>query len=416
MKDAIAILAGGGPAPGMNTVIGSVAKTFLVKGFRVIGLHEGYKGLFAPSRRVVEIDYALADDIFNRGGSYLQMSRYKPSDQDFADKFDLNFFIENNVKLLVTIGGDDTASTANRIAKYLEEKEHKIANIHVPKTIDNDLPLPYGMPTFGYESAKDRGAVIARTIYEDARTSGNWFLMSAMGRSAGHLAFGIGTAAHYPMIIIPEMFNKTTISVDKILKLIISSMIKRKLMGMGYGAVMISEGVFHELDTEELSKAGIDFSYDDHGHPELWKISKAHIFTMLLDGAMSKTNLKIRPRAVELGYEMRCQTPVAYDLVYCTTLGSGVYKLYSEGKTGCMVYVDQAGSVGHLYLKEIQEPETGKIPPRTVNVDSDQCRLIFDNILSYITPADYEAAREYVQDPENYDFYKILEWDSDWAK
>ena len=49
MKEAIAILTGGGPAPGMNTVVGSVAKTFLRKGYRVIGLHEGYTGLFNPS-------------------------------------------------------------------------------------------------------------------------------------------------------------------------------------------------------------------------------------------------------------------------------------------------------------------------------------------------------------------------------
>ena len=75
MKEAIAILTGGGPAPGMNTVVGSVAKTFLRKGYRVIGLHEGYTGLFNPSPRTVDIDYPMADGIFNQGGSFLQMSR-----------------------------------------------------------------------------------------------------------------------------------------------------------------------------------------------------------------------------------------------------------------------------------------------------------------------------------------------------
>ncbi|MBR7129727.1 MAG: 6-phosphofructokinase, partial [Tidjanibacter sp.] len=57
MKQAIAILTGGGPAPGMNTVVGSVAKTFLGKGFRVIGLHEGYSGLFKAEARMEDIDY-----------------------------------------------------------------------------------------------------------------------------------------------------------------------------------------------------------------------------------------------------------------------------------------------------------------------------------------------------------------------
>ena len=191
MKEAIAILTGGGPAPGMNTVVGSVAKTFLAKGYRVIGLHYGYSGLFNPSPRYEDLTFTQADYIFNQGGSYLTMSRFKPTDKDFEENFNLNFFTENNVKLLVTVGGDDTASTANRIAKFLEAKHYPIANIHVPKTIDNDLPLPAGTPTFGYQSAKEGGTVIGRAVYNDARTSANWFVVAAMGRSAGHLAFGM---------------------------------------------------------------------------------------------------------------------------------------------------------------------------------------------------------------------------------
>ena len=260
MKQAIAILTGGGPAPGMNTVVGSVAKTFIQKGYRVIGLHEGYSGLFCDNARTVDIDFPLADDIFNRGGSYLQMSRFKPTDKNFQEDFNLDFFTENNIKLLVTVGGDDTASTANRIATFLEEKKYSIANIHVPKTIDNDLPLPAGAPTFGYQSALDKGANIARTVYVDARTSGNWFVLAAMGRSAGHLAFGIGTACHYPMTVIPEMFNKTTITVDKIVNLVVSAIVKRKIMRMDYGAAIISEGVFHELSEDEIKKSGAHFT------------------------------------------------------------------------------------------------------------------------------------------------------------
>ena len=410
MNEAIAILCGGGPAPGMNTVVGSVAKAFLNKGYRVIGLHEGYTGLFNPSPRTVEIDYFLADDIFNRGGSYLQMSRFKPTDKNFENDFNLDFFTKNNVKLLVTVGGDDTASTANRIAKFLEAKKYPIANIHVPKTIDNDLPLPNGTPTFGYQSAKDKGATIGRTVYVDARTSGNWFVLAAMGRSAGHLAFGIGTACHYPMIVIPEMFNKTTITVDKIVNLVISSIVKRKIMKMDYGAAIISEGVFHELSDEEIKKSGIHFSYDEHGHPELGKVSKAHIFNEMIENKLKELNIKVKSRPVEIGYEVRCQTPVAFDLVYCSQLGMGVYQLFSEGKTGCMVYADQAGQVSPLYLKDLQDPTTGKIPPRLVDIDSDKFKSVIDNILSYITPADYEKAKAYVANPEDYDFKKILNW------
>lgn len=410
MKDAIAILTGGGPAPGMNTVVGSVSKTFLNKGYRVVGLHEGYTGLFTKNPRMVDIDYVLADDIFNRGGSYLQMSRFKPTDKNFAEDFNLDFFIDNNIKLLVTVGGDDTASTANRIAKFLEEKKYPIANIHVPKTIDNDLPLPAGAPTFGYESALDKGAAIGRAVYVDARTSGNWFVVAAMGRSAGHLAFGIGTACHYPMSVIPEMFNKTEITVDKIVNLVVSSIIKRKIMKMDYGCAVISEGVFHELSDEEIKKSGVNFSYDDHGHPELGKVSKAHIFNEMLEKKVKELGIKVKSRPVEIGYEVRCQTPVASDLVYCSSLGMGVYQLFSQGITGCMVFVNSAGKVSPIYLKDLQDPTTGKIPPRLVDIASDDFNNVINNIMCYITEADYEAAKAYVSNPADYDFKKILNW------
>jgi len=179
---------------------------------------------------------------------------------------------------LVSIGGDDTASTANRITGYLKKENIIISNIHVPKTIDNDLPLPDRNPTFGFHSAKDEGVRIGTTTYEDARTSENWFVMSTMGRSAGHLALGIAASCHFPMMVIPEMFNKTNITFDKVVRLIISSMVKRKIQNINYGVALISEGVFHIMPDSEIKHCGINFTYDDHGHPELGNVSKSHIF------------------------------------------------------------------------------------------------------------------------------------------
>jgi ATP-dependent phosphofructokinase / diphosphate-dependent phosphofructokinase len=409
MKESVAILCGGGPAPGMNTVVGSVSKAFMNKGYRIIGLHQGYTGLFSKKGRTIDIDFHLADEIFNKGGSFLKMSRFKPKDADFTDNFNLSFFQENNVKLLVTVGGDDTASTANRVAKFLQEKGYPIQNIHVPKTIDNDLPLPNHAPTFGYHTAKDAGAKIAAVVYEDARTSENWFIVAAMGRSAGHLAFGIGAGCHYPMIVIPEMFYKVEITVDRIVNLVVSSMIKRKILGLNYGAAIISEGVFHELSDEEIKKSGINFSYDDHGHPELGKISKAQMFNELLEEKYKEIGLTIKSRPVEIGYEVRCVNPVGYDLVYCTLLGNGVYKLFNEGITGCMVSVNNSGDVTPIYLKDLEGAD-GKIPPRVVDIQAQRPQSIIRNSMHFIEPDDYEAAKQYVKDPESYDFYKILGW------
>ncbi len=410
MQKSIVILTGGGPAPGMNTVVGSITKTFIRNGYRVLGLHGGYKGLFSPDPNYEVLDFIKADAIFNRGGSYLVMSRFKPTQEDFDKNFNLSFFRDNNIELLVTIGGDDTASTANRIAKFLAAKEYKISNIHVPKTIDNDLPLPQNIPTFGYQSAKGEGTRIAATIYEDARTNHTWFVVSAMGRSAGHLALAIGYTNHYPMIVIPEMFNKSEITVEKIVNMAICAIIKRKLMGLEYGAIIISEGVFESFSSDELLSYGVKFTYDEHGHPELGKISKAQMFNDILEGKLKQLGLNTKSRPVDIGYEVRCITPHAYDLVYCTELGMGVYKLFASGVTGCMVYLDLNGNVKSLYLKDMQDPATGKIPPRGVNIHQDKVNMIFDYIMQYITPEDYEAAKKYVADPEAYDFKKILNW------
>ena len=406
MKGTIAILAGGGPAPGINSVISSVAKVFIKDGYRVIGLHQGYKTLFSGQPDIVEVDFAMADRIHKQGGSALIMSRHKPKNEDL----NIQFFVDNNIKLLVTIGGDDTASTANRISKFLAANNVNIQNIHVPKTIDNDLPLPEGIPTFGYQSAKQEGVRLASTVYEDARTSGNWFMVSAMGREAGHLAFGIGAACHYPMIIIPEMFSKTQVNFDRILRLIVSSMVKRKILGISYGTVIISEGVFQFMSNEEIKASNIIFTYDDHGHPELGNVNKAHIFNILIQRKLKELNLNIKTRPVELGYELRCVQPVAFDMLYCTLMGMGVKVLFDQGATSCMVVSGPNGDISPLYLKDVED-ENGKVPPRMVNMESQKSKMVFSQGIQYIEPADYEAARKYVPDPENYDFKKILNWD-----
>jgi 6-phosphofructokinase len=404
MKKSIAIMCGGGPAPGINTVISTVAKTFMKDGYRVIGVHHGYQGLLSDNPEVKIFDFHHADRIFSRGGSTLIMSRFKPKDSDFK----VDFFKKNNIKLLVTIGGDDTASTANRLTKYIQTQGLEVAHVHVPKTIDNDLPLPGRNPTFGFHTAKDEGVRIGNTVYEDARTSENWFVMTAMGRSAGHLAFGIASACHFQMMIIPEMFDKTTITFEKIINMIISSIVKCKIEGIEYGVALVSEGVFHFMEEEEIINSGINFTYDNHGHPELGNVSKSHIFNYLLQVKLKEIGLSVKSRPVELGYELRCCNPIAFDLTLCTLLGIGVKKLYDQGISGCIISANSKGDIAPLFLKDFED-ENGKIPPRLVDINSDMAQLFINNLF-YIKEKDYEKAKEYLPNLEAYDFKKILNW------
>ncbi|GAB3021186.1 diphosphate--fructose-6-phosphate 1-phosphotransferase [Niabella terrae] len=405
MQQSILILAAGGPAPGINTVISSVSKIFLRSGFRVIGLHDGYKNLFTGNASTVDIDFELADNALTRGGSFLRMSRYKPKNEEFKT----DFFVDNNVKLLVTIGGDDTASTANRISTFLTDNKFPVQNIHVPKTIDNDLPLPDNAPTFGYQSATEEGVRITKTVYEDARTSANWFVLSAMGREAGHLAFSIGASCQLPMIVIPEMFNKAKLDLGAITKLIVSAILKRKILGINYGAAVVSEGVFHFMSDEDIKNSGVQFTYDAHGHPELGNVSKAHIYNVLLQDKLKELGLDVKCRPVELGYELRCLPPAAFDLQYCTLLGTGVKTLFDKGLTGCVVTVNNAGEIAPLFLKDVTG-ENGKVKTRLVNIDDPKTRLVFDSVMQYLTADDVEAARKFVPHPEEFVFSTILGW------
>ncbi|MBZ0242983.1 MAG: 6-phosphofructokinase, partial [Bacteroidales bacterium] len=220
----------------------------------------------------------------------------------------------------------------------------------------------------------------------------------------------IGAACHLPMIVIPEMFNKVPVTYDRIIRLIISSMVKRKLLGIEYGVAIVSEGVFHFMTDEEIEGSGVNFTYDEHGHPELGNVSKAHIYNMMLQHKLKEINMNIKSRPVEIGYEVRCVSPTAFDLMYCGLLGYGVKELFDHGVSGAMVTSNPAGEASPLYLKDVAD-EFGKVKPRLVNMDGEKAKMVFNNGMQYLSEEDYEGAKKYLENPEEYDFRKILNWE-----
>jgi 6-phosphofructokinase 1 len=186
-------------------------------------------------------------------------------------------------------------------------------------------------------------------------------------------------------------------------------MVKRKILGLDYGASILSEGVLHFLSEEEIKNCGIHFEYDAHGHPELSLISKAHIFNTLLQNELNRLNISIKSRPVEIGYHVRCVPPSGFDKMYCSMLGMGVKQLFDEGKTGCMVTVDNLGNVNPLFLKDV-EGENGKIRTRLVDIECNKTKMVYSKNQQYLVEKDYEAARKYLPNPEEYDFFKILNW------
>lgn len=210
------------------------------------------------------------------------------------------------------------------------------------------------------------------------------------------------------MMIIPEMFNKTKPTIDKIIRLIISSIIKRLIRNIHYGVVIISEGVFHILDIKEIEDAGIRFSYDAHGHPELGNVSKSEVFNRLLQTELKKLGIEMKTRPTDIGYELRCCRPIGFDLTLCTLLASGVVKLFKEGKSACIVNANSTGDIEPLFMENIQD-ENGKVAPRLVEIESDLAKLCFTN-LDYLDDTDLADAKKYLDNPKDYLFDSVLNW------
>ena len=123
---------------------------------------------------------------------------------------------------------------------------------------------------------------------------------------------------------------------------------------------------------------------------------------------MKEIGFNITPRPVEIGYSLRCCKPIGYDLNYCGQLGRGVYTLFTEGKTGCMVAIDSIGNVLPLYLSDLKGAD-GRIQARLVNVESQRVKNVYDN-LHYLSTDDLAQAKGLIKNADQYIFKTILNW------
>ena len=166
---------------------------------------------------------------------------------------------------LITIGGDDTAFSA---LKLEQQGKGRLRVVHVPKTIDNDLSLPHGLSTFGFQTARHFGVEIVKNLMIDARATSRWYLAVTMGRKAGHLALGIGKAAGATVTLIPEEFGQKKIKLSQLSDLLVGAIVKRLSQNRPDGVAVLAEGLAEFLDPEALADLG-GIEYDEHGHVRL---------------------------------------------------------------------------------------------------------------------------------------------------
>lgn len=361
------ILVGGGPAPGINGVIGAATILARRNGAKVHGIREGFRWLMeGDTDHVDNLEIENVSRIRPLGGSILLTARTNPTKRPE----DLDRVIASLDKLgvdhLVTIGGDDTAFSAYRVA---EETAGRIRVAHVPKTIDNDLPLPPGIPTFGFETARENATRLLAHLMEDARTTRRWYYVVVMGRHAGHLALGSAIGAGVTLFLIPEHFPEGKIRFDTVANLLEGAMIKRRVMGRPYGVAVIAEGVGLRLDPDDLEILK-DVERDEHGHIRLSEVPLGKVLRYHVRDALAERGIKVTIVEKDLGYELRCAAPNAYDLNYTLDLGAGAVRTLLSGKSGVMI-TRQGNTILPIPFSEMIDPTTGRTRLRLVDTTTE---------------------------------------------
>jgi ATP-dependent phosphofructokinase / diphosphate-dependent phosphofructokinase len=371
----LAILVGGGPAPGINAVISAATIKAVNEGFEVVGIQDGFKWLV---RRDVTRARRLSIDDVSRihlcGGSILGTARENPTKSVESMTAVVDTLKSLGVTRLVTIGGDDTALSSSTVAARSD-----VRTVHVPKTIDNDLPLPAHIPTFGFQTARHVGVELVQNLMEDARATRRWYIVVAMGRQAGHLALGIGKAAGATLTLIREEFEQETVPFARICDIIEGAIIKLRAMGRYYGIAVLAEGLIEKLDPNELKELQ-DIELDDHGHIRFAEVDLARKVKVELAGRFNQRNIRITISNKNIGYELRCADPIPFDMAYCRELGNAAIRFLVGGGSGAMVSL-QNGKMVPLLFADIRDQKTGKTRVRNVDVRGESFRVAREYML-----------------------------------
>jgi len=385
----MAIVCAGGPAPGINSVVGAATIRACLSNVEVLGIQEGFRWLVdGDTSRVVPLTIADTSRIHFRGGATLGISRANPTKSPEHMRNVLEAFARLDVGMLVTIGGDDTAYTAYKLS---QAAHGALRVVHVPKTIDNDLDLPPDICTFGYQTARAVGVDIVHNLMVDAKTTGRWYFVVAMGRKAGHLALGIGKAAGATLTLIPEEFKERPVRLRTIVDTLAGSILKRLASGREDGVVVLAEGlaeIVRPEDIEELATA----ERDEHGHVRLEEISFGEVCKSRVRARLAEFGVKATIVDKNVGYEVRCADPIPFDLEYTRDLGYCAAKYVIEGGTNALVSI-QRGRFTPVPFDQIMDPQTGRMRVRMVDTDSDQYRIAFAYMLR-LKRADFDDSRE----------------------
>jgi ATP-dependent phosphofructokinase / diphosphate-dependent phosphofructokinase len=385
----LAILVGGGPAPGINSVIGAATLRARNAGIEVVGVQDGFKWLMRGDiSHVQSLDVDDVSRIHFRGGSYIGIARDNPTRNQEHLENTVTSLLRLNVDKLITVGGDDTAYSAMRIE---ERADGRIRVVHVPKTIDNDLSLPHGTPTFGYNTARHVGVELVENLMVDARTTSRWYFVVTMGRSAGHLALGIGKSSGATLTLIPEEFPEEVIGLQHIVDILAGAIIKRLSYGRRDGIAILAEGLLAQLNPKDLEILE-QVERDAHGNIRLAEVSFGEIVKGRVQERLRQFGISATIVAKNIGYELRCADPIPFDMEYTRDLGYCAAQYLIDGGNACMVSM-QEGYFVPLPFEEMLDPETNRAKIRLIDVTSEYYKIARSYMLR-LSEEDFQDSHE----------------------
>jgi len=364
----LAILVGGGPAPGINSVIGAATIRSVLDGVEVVGIRDGFEGIMqSRTDGVVPLTIEKVSRLHFRGGSFLGISRANPTEDLSKLEAARNALERLGVTMLITIGGDDTAFSAMKLA---ETSAGRIRIAHVPKTIDNDLDLPPHIDTFGFQTARHWGVELVQNLMVDAHATSRWYVVVTMGRKAGHLALGIGKAVGATLTLIGEEFGNDRVPLKTLVDTLAVAVIKRLALGRRDGVAIVAEGLVLAIDAADL-KGLEEVERDAHGNLRIAEVDIGAILKRQASARLKSMGVKATLVSKNIGYELRCADPIPFDMEYTRDLGYCAAKFLLSGGDKAMVSM-QGGRFVPIAFDEMLDPKTGRARLRLVDVRSDR--------------------------------------------
>jgi ATP-dependent phosphofructokinase / diphosphate-dependent phosphofructokinase len=380
----LGILVGGGPAPGVNGAIAAVALAAHDRGGTPIGFHDGFEWL---AQRYTDEQHELTVDEVSRvhldGGCFLGTSRIDVTRDPQGLDNAVAALRKLEIEALVTIGGDDLVASSIAIE---QRSAGEIKVVQIPKSIDNDLPLPAPLTTLGYETARHVGVEIVKNLMEDAKTTGRWYIGVTMGRPTGHLTLGIGAAASATCTIIPEEFSQGIISLADICDIVEGSVIKRLAMGKNYGVALLSEALSEHFSSEEVTELQT-VDRDAQGHIRVAEIDLSRKVKSQVQTRLEKRGVKVTIVDKTIGYELRCAPPIPYDAEHARDLGYAAVNYLQSGGSNAMITM-QNGEFKPVPFSEVVDQSTGQGRLRPVDIEAES----------------YQVARDYMVRLQSRDF------------